>query len=164
MIISALVPEQGDGVLGQGDHLVGARIGHRGIIHGFVHCQACSGRAGCSIRVNYSQASRAERGVQSGMCSRRRNQSERTEIKAKKYQGSRGPNGNQLFTHSSWEGRTLLHRTLTECQALFQVLFISLHPHNSSRKYDPDFMPYMSEETEVRGGNLPKFESSGVRI
>lgn len=58
MIIGALVPKEGDGVLGQGDHLVGARVGHRGIIHGFVHHQARSGRAGRSIRVYYSQAIR----------------------------------------------------------------------------------------------------------
>lgn len=79
MIIGALVPKEDDGVLGQGDHLVGARIGHRGIIHGFVHCQARSGRAGCSIRVYYSQAIRAEKAVQSGMGLRKRNVSEKTE-------------------------------------------------------------------------------------
>lgn len=67
MVISALVPKERDGVLGQGDHLVGACVGHRGVIHSFVHCQACSGRVGSSIRVYYSQAIRAERGVQSGM-------------------------------------------------------------------------------------------------
>lgn len=67
MIISALVPKEGDGVLGKGDHLVGACVGHRRVIHSFVHCQACSGGVGSSIRVYYGQAIRAERGVQSGM-------------------------------------------------------------------------------------------------
>lgn len=66
MVISALVPKEGDGVLGQGDHLVGACIGHRGVIHRFVHRQTCSGRAACSVRVHHRQASRAEKGVQSG--------------------------------------------------------------------------------------------------
>lgn len=67
MIISALVPEEGDGVLGQSDDLVGACIGHRGVVHSLVHSQACSGRVGSSIRVYYSQAVRTEREVPSGM-------------------------------------------------------------------------------------------------
>lgn len=72
MIISALIPKEGDGVLRQGDHLVGACIGHRRVIHSFVHSQACSGRVGSSIRVYYSQAMRTEKGVQSGIGLRKR--------------------------------------------------------------------------------------------
>lgn len=64
MIISALVPKEGDGVLRQGDHLVGACVGHRGVVHSFVHSQVCSGGVGSSIRVYYSQAIRAERAEQ----------------------------------------------------------------------------------------------------
>lgn len=88
MVISALVPKQGDGVLGQGDHLVGACVGHRWVIHSFVHCQACSGGVGSSIRVYDSQAVRAERGVQSGRGINIRG----LHIKAKKYQGGRVTN------------------------------------------------------------------------
>lgn len=85
MVVSALVPKEGDGVLGQGDHLVGARVGHRGIIHRFVHGQARSGRAGGSVRVYDSQASRRREECDQGGLGKR-SQSERTE----KYQGSRG--------------------------------------------------------------------------
>ena len=67
MIVSALVPKEGDGVPGQSDHLVGACIGHRGVVHSLVHSQACSGRVGSSIRVYYSQAVRTKREVPSGM-------------------------------------------------------------------------------------------------
>lgn len=67
MIVSALVPKEGDGVPGQSDHLVGACIGHRGVVHSLVHSQACSGRVGSSIRVYYGQAVRTKREVPSGM-------------------------------------------------------------------------------------------------
>lgn len=67
MIISALVPKEGDGVLGQGDHLVGSSVGHRRVIHSFVHRQARSGGVGSSIRVYNRQTIRAERVVQSEM-------------------------------------------------------------------------------------------------
>lgn len=60
VVIGALVPIEGNGVLGQGDHLVGACVGHRGVIHGFVHCQVGSGRVAGSIRVHYSQAVRTK--------------------------------------------------------------------------------------------------------
>ena len=56
MVVSTLVSKEGDGVLRQGDHLVGACIGHRRVIHSFVHCQACSGGVRSPIRVNDSQA------------------------------------------------------------------------------------------------------------
>lgn len=56
MIISTLVSKEGYGVLRQGDHLVGACIGHRRVVHSFVHCQACSGGVGSPIRVNNCQA------------------------------------------------------------------------------------------------------------
>lgn len=50
--------------------------------------------------------------------------------------------------------------TLTECQALFQVLSISLNPHNGSIKHDAHFTPYVYEETKAQRGNLPKLEWS----
>lgn len=63
MVISALVPKEGDGVLGQGDHLVGAGIGHRRVVHSFVHSQTCSGRVGSPVRVDNSQAVGTEASV-----------------------------------------------------------------------------------------------------
>lgn len=61
MIISALVPQEDDGVLRQGDHLVGACVGHGGVVHSLVHCEAGSSGVSGSVRVNYSQAVGAER-------------------------------------------------------------------------------------------------------
>lgn len=56
MVISALVSKEGDGVLRQGDHLVGACIGHRRVIDSFVHSEARSGGVGSPVRVDNSQA------------------------------------------------------------------------------------------------------------
>lgn len=79
VVVSALVPEEGDGVLGQGDHLVGACVGHGRIIHSFVHCQAGRGGVGGSVRVHHRQAVRAERGAHSRGALVKRNQHERTD-------------------------------------------------------------------------------------
>lgn len=56
MVISTLVSKEGDRILRQGDHLVGACIGHGRVVHSFVHSQACSGGVGSPVRVDNSQA------------------------------------------------------------------------------------------------------------
>lgn len=53
VIIGALIPIEGDGILRQGDHLVWACIRHRRIIHCFVHSQVGSGRVAGTIWVHY---------------------------------------------------------------------------------------------------------------
>jgi hypothetical protein len=58
VIITALVPIQNDGVLGQSDGLIWPCIGNGWVVHGITDDEGCSGGVGSAIRVCDGQPKR----------------------------------------------------------------------------------------------------------
>lgn len=88
--------------------MVGACIGHRGVVHSLVHSQACSGRVGSSIRVYYSQAVRTERSTVGDGLKERGINTEELELRAKNQQCGRVTRWQSILTHSFWRVRITL--------------------------------------------------------